>query len=153
MPTDGPPPPGSEGNLAFQLSIIDTASGAIEWAPETGDRYGWPLPDSVVEDLGRTPEFGVTEFSVPDSIPRGDPFTSSITVENTGDRDGRFLAVVLDEGASSVPLQSKFTMEVPVGETVSRDLIGREIEDDRDSVTRVLDWGIEERQGTVSISE
>lgn len=145
--------PGSEGYLAFQVSIADIASGAIEWAPETGDRYRWSLPGSLVEDLGLTPEFGVTEFSVPDSIPGGDPFTAAITVENTGDRDGRFLAVVLDEGASSVPLQSMFAMEIPVGETVSRELTGREVETDRDSVTGVLDWGIDERRATVSISD
>lgn len=145
--------PGSDGTLNFQVSLVDTESAAIEWAPESGDRYRWQLPTSVVENLGRTPEFGVRDFSVPDSIPRGDPFTASLTVENTGDRDGRFLAVILDQGSGSVPLHAMFTMQVPVGETVSRELSGREIQGDRSSVTAILDWGIEERTATVSISE
>lgn len=145
--------PGSDGTLSFQVSLVDTESAALEWAPGSGARYRWPVPTSVVETLGRTPDFGVTDFSVPDSIPRGDPFTASLTVENTGDRDGRFLGVVLDEGGSSVPLHAMFTMQVPVGETVSRELSGREIQDDRSSVTALLDWGIEERTATVSISD
>ncbi len=145
--------PGSDGTLSFQVSLVDPGSAALEWESEAGDRYRWTLPDAVLEDLGRAPEFGVTDFSVPDSIPRGDPFTASITVENTGDRDGRFLAVILDEGASSVPLHSMFTLTIPVGETVSRDLAGREIQGDRDSVTAILDWGIEERTDTLSVSD
>lgn len=145
--------PGGSGLLGFQVPIIQTRSGAIEWQPSAAEQYRWELPESVVSDLGSSPRFSVKQFDAPDSIERGDRFTAHLTVTNTGDRDGRFLAVVLSEGPSSVPLVNSFTVPVPMGETATRDISGREVEVERSSMTAILDWGITEQRDTFSIPE
>lgn len=144
--------PGGSGLLSFQVPIVQTRSGAIEWQPSAAEQYRWELPESVVSSLGSSPRFTVEQFDTPDSITRGDPFTARLTVTNTGDRDGRFLAVVLGEGPSSVPLVDVFTVPVPMGETATRDISGREVEVDQSSTKVILDWGIAEQRDTFSIS-
>lgn len=145
--------PGSSGKLSFQLPIAQAQSGAIEWRPSSDEQYRWQLPDSVVANIGASPRFKVEEFAVPETITRGNPFTASLTVTNTGERDGRFLAVVLNEGASSVPLVSEFTVPISAGQTVTHDLSGQSIEGEQSSMTAILDWGINELQTTFSISD
>jgi hypothetical protein len=145
--------PGSSGKLSFQLPIAQAQSGAIEWRPSSDKQYRWQLPDSVVANIGASPRFKVEEFAVPETITRGNPFTASLTVTNTGERDGRFLAVVLNEGASSVPLVAEFTVPIPAGQTVAHDLSGQSIEGEQSSMTAILDWGINELKTSFSISD
>lgn len=142
--------PGSAGRLAFPVRVSPVETAAIEWRPSEGERYRWSLPAETVADLGRSPRFEVTEFDVADSLERGDPFGATLAVANHGDRDGRFLAVVLPEGASSVPLVSEFTVPVPAGESVTRDLSGRPISLDPSDLTAILDWGIDRREVPVA---
>jgi len=144
---------GSSGKLSFRLPIAQAQSGAIAWRPSSDEQYRWQLPDSVVAKIGASPRFEVEGFAVPAMSKRGNPFTASLTVANTGERDGRFLAVILNEGPSSVPLVSEFTVPVSAGQTVTQDLSGRAIEGEQSSVTAILDWGINELQASFSISD
>lgn len=145
--------PGRSGLLSFQVPITQVQSGAVVWRPSSTEQYRWTLPNPVVKNIGSSPRFEVKKFAVPDTITRGNPFTASLTVTNTGDRDGRFLAVVLTEGPSSVPLVDEFHVSVPVGKTVTHDLSGRPVEVERSSMTAILDWGINEQLASFSITE
>lgn len=145
--------PGKSGRLSFQLPVVQAQRGAVVWRPSADEQYRWTLPDSVLTMIGSAPRFKVTQFAVPDSITRGNPFRATLTVRNAGNRDGRFLAVVLTEGPSSVPLIGEFTSAVPVGETITRDLSGRGVDVERSSMTAILDWGINEQQASFSITK
>lgn len=145
--------PGRSGLLSFQVPVVQAEKGAVEWRPSSTEQYRWTLPNPVVKNIGSSPRFEVKKFAVPDTITRGNPFTASLTVTNTGDRDGRFLAVVLTEGSSSVPLADEFHVSVPAGKTVTHDLSGRPVEVERSSMTAILDWGINEQQASFSITE
>jgi hypothetical protein len=143
----------SSGKVSFQLPIAQAQSGAVEWRPSSDEQYRWQLPDSVVRNIGASPRFKLEDFAVPETITRGNSFTASLTVTNTGERDGHFLAVVLDGSSSSVPLVSEFMIPISVGQTVTHNLSGRSIEGERSSMTAILDWGINELQRSFSISE
>lgn len=143
----------SSGRRSFKVPVVQAQSGVIEWRPSSEEQYRWTLPNNVVKNIGSSPRFEVNQFAVPDTITRGNRFTASLTVTNSGGRDGRFLAVVLTEGSSSVPLVSKFTVSVPKGETVTRDVSGSEVEVERSSMTAILDWGIDTQKASFSITE
>lgn len=143
---------GSSGSLSFHVPIVRAQSGMIVWRPSATERYRWELPEPALTALGNSPRFEVEKFSVPGAITRGNPFTARLTVTNTGERDGRFLAVVLDDTSSSIPLVDEFTVPVPRGETVIHDVPGRPVETDRSSITAILDWGIDRQEATFSIS-
>lgn len=144
---------GNSGKLSFRLPIVQAQRGAIEWHPASDERYRWQLPDSVVAQIGASPRFEVEEFAAPETFKRGNSFTARYTVTKTGERNGRFLAVVLNEGPSSVPLVSELTVPISAGQTVTHDLSGRAIEDEQSSVRAILDWGINEIQASFSISD
>lgn len=145
--------PGSSGVLSFQVPVVQAERGEIEWRPSSDEHYQWTLPNSVVTAIGSSPRFEVVEFNVPNTISRGNPFTASLTVRNTGDRDGRFLGVILTEGASSVPLVEKFTLPVHAGETVTHNLTGRPLDLERSGMTAILDWGLAQQRTSLSIVE
>ncbi|WP_338729487.1 hypothetical protein [Haladaptatus sp. DJG-WS-42] len=144
--------PGQSTRLSLLVPVQAVESGAIEWTVSADEQYRWTLPDAVLTKLAKSPEFE-TEFSVPESIPRGDSFTASIDVTNTGDRDGRFLAVVLDQGAGSLPLVPKFTFPVSIGETVSRELSGEAVRTDSSEMTAIFDWGLERQTASFAVTD
>ncbi|WP_332899717.1 hypothetical protein [Haladaptatus sp. CMSO5] len=144
--------PGHSTRLNLLVPVQAVESGAIEWAVSPDEHYRWTLPDAVWTKLAKSPEFE-TEFAVPESIPRGEPFAASVEVTNTGNRDGRFLGIVLDQGAGSLPLVSEFTFPVSVGETVSRDLSGRAVNSESGRATAIFDWGLERQTATFTVTE
>ncbi|WP_410766463.1 hypothetical protein [Haloferax sp. DFSO60] len=144
--------PENPAPLSVEVPLAQAERAAIEWQPSADETYRWELPQSVVEQFHSEPRFSVTEFSVPDTVERGEPFTVRLSVSNTGDRDGRFLGVVLGTGPSSLPLVSTFSFPVPVGETVSRELSGR-TNTEKSSMTAILDWGLGEKRASFSVSE
>lgn len=144
--------PGQSTRLSQLIPVQVVENGAIEWTASSDEHYRWTLPDVVLTKLAKSPEFEV-EFSVPESIPRGNPFTATLDVTNTGNRDGRFLGVILDQGAGSLPLVSKFTFPVSVGETVSRDLSGEAVRTDSSEMTAIFDWGLERQTESFAVTE
>lgn len=143
--------PGRSGTLSFRLPVVEAQSGAVEWRPSSSERYRWELPASVVSSVGAAPSFEVTAFDVPETIRAGESFTATLTVSNTGDRDGGFRAVILDQAASSLPLASGITVPVPTGERVTREISGATVTESDSPVTAVLDWGIDRREATFSV--
>lgn len=144
--------PGSSGSLAFRVTVSEPAAGAIEWRPDDDERFRWALPDALVADLARSPTFEVRRFDVPGSIDREAGFQATVEVANVGARDGRFLAAVYDQGASSFPFVGTFEFDVPVGESVTRELSGRAVRGDRSSATAILNWGIDRLEASFSLT-
>lgn len=92
-----------------------------------GDEGVLPLPDALSQRLAEpSPAFERRSLSVPETVSQGESLPVSLTVENTSDVDGRFLAAVYwpteliaDDDESHV-----LETQVPAGEraSVSRDL-------------------------------
>jgi len=60
---------------------------------EPGGGLRWPLPDAAREALtDPVATFDLVALSAPDSVSAGDSLSVSLTVENTSETDGRFLA-------------------------------------------------------------
>jgi len=71
----------------------DADSGGDGATAEPSGGLSWPLPDAAREGLtDAVATFDLVDLSVPDSISAGDPLSVSVTVENTSETDGRFLA-------------------------------------------------------------
>jgi len=90
-------PMGGDGPqfVAFEVpSPLDAADPAIRFE-RNGDSAEWPLPDEAVTALAEpSPSFDLDSLSVPDSVQQGDPLEVELTVTNTSDTSGRFLAAV-----------------------------------------------------------
>lgn len=145
--------PGNSGRVHLQIPVRQAQQGAVEWRAGDGERFRWTLPSSVVSRVGLAPSFEVTAFDVPAELSRGEQFTGSVTVSNTGERAGTFRAMVLNQGASSLPLAGSVTVPVDVGETVTHDISGATLMSSQSTVTAVLDWGLGERRATFSVTE
>ena len=139
------------GPLAFPIPVSPADQVWVEWGASERDRFRWPAPDSVVTDGGRSPAFEVRRFDVPESVERNADFRATLEVANGGDRPGRFLGAVYDLGAGSLPLVTKFVFDVPVGESVTEELEGREVGGDRSRATAILDWGVDQREASFEL--
>lgn len=105
--------------LAFPVPADpDPRSAAVVWT-RTGVAVRWDLGPDLVEDLGLEPRFTVESFEVPPEVREDIDFTATVTVSNTGERDGWFVAEVGDAALSD---QSEFSVRVPMGATVSHDV-------------------------------
>jgi hypothetical protein len=81
--------------VAFELDSpldADDPRIVLERGGESGE---WDLPDDARETLAASaPSFDLDSLSVPDSIQQGDPLELELSVTNTSDTAGRFLAAV-----------------------------------------------------------
>jgi len=110
--------------LAFTVpSPLSASDARIRY---TGEGSGeWPLPEAATDRLAAAaPQFELDDLSVPDTVSQGDPLSVSLTVTNTADVDGRFLAAVYwptkliaDDDESHV-----VEREVAAGETASESI-------------------------------
>lgn len=114
-----------EGFVAFDLpSPLDAWDPAIH-LEHGGDTAEWSLPDDATQTLGEPePTFELDSLSVPDSVKQGDPLDVELTVTNTSDTEGRFLAaaywptgVIEDDDESHVVAET-----VAAGATVTQSL-------------------------------
>ena len=149
--------PGRDGRLAFPVPVGRADAVGVRWTPASDEQYQWSLPGSVTDAVSRSPAFTVDRFDVPEQFDAGERFTADLSVSNGGDRDGRFLGVVLNQGAGSVPLVPKFAMPVPAGGSESRQVRGgMELEPfsagSESEMTARLDWGGEERRETFQVT-
>lgn len=83
------------GWVAFEIpDPLDTDRIALAYESD-GRVFSDSLPAEVVETLARPPaEFEVAAFEFPESVRQGDSFEVSVAVENTGEVDGVFRAVL-----------------------------------------------------------
>lgn len=114
---DGPigaePVPAVEtGVVGVPFPVASYESAAIRWDAGTSV-VDWTLPASVRTLLAQTATFSVTEF---DAGRRDGERVVSITADNSGERDGRFLGRVSFEGFSGGELVS---FDVAAGESNS----------------------------------
>lgn len=141
---------GDQSRIGFRIPVGDVQHGVLEWRPREDERYRWEIPTSILADLEVSPRFEVESFTVPESIERDEQFTGSVTVQNVGERDGRFLATVESLGSASVPIAGPFSFEVAAGETVTHQFSGR-TEIDSGEKNAVLDWGLGSRQESFTV--
>jgi len=145
--------PENAGKIGLQIPIVEAEEAAIEWRTSSEEQFRWTLPKSILEGLRNSPKFEVTRFEVPDEIKSGSVFTGSVTVTNTGSRDGRFTAMVVNEGSTSIPLLSKFSTRISIDETITEEFMGREIEEESSEISAVLDWGINSKRSTFTVTD
>lgn len=81
--------------VVFQIpSPLEVAEPVIH-LDHGGESAEWSLPDEAVSSLAAPePSFELDSLSTPDSVRQGDRMDVSLTVTNTSDTDGRFLAAV-----------------------------------------------------------
>lgn len=137
--------------VGFHLPRMDVDDVGIVW--DAGEsRPLWKLEAAVVEKLSAVPEFSVESWDVPTSVERGSTFEVSVTVENTGDRDGRFLTE-LDADIGSLPLDEVSTT-VQAGKTKTATFLLRpRTYSGIGEFPVVLDWGAGRRTQSVSVTD
>ncbi|NHX37343.1 hypothetical protein G9C84_12900 [Halolamina sp. R1-12] len=81
--------------VAFELdSPLDAEDPRIV-LERGGESAEWSLPDDARETLAASaPTFELDSLSAPESVQQGEAMTVELTVTNTSDTDGRFLAAV-----------------------------------------------------------
>ncbi|WP_396610724.1 hypothetical protein ACH9L7_10860 [Haloferax sp. S1W] len=115
---------------------------AVRWRGT--QTVSWTLSDDIVASLRRAPDFTVESFVVPETAAPETDVDVSLTVQNTGDRDGRFLAELGPAGLSD---QSEIEVRVPAGETKTTTRPVQVYFSDDDTADVVLRWegGTEQR--------
>lgn len=140
--------PAPDGSVAvgfeFPTDGIEAANGRLDWGSGS-----WSLTSETLERLSTPPQFTVREFSVPDRAPGESEITATITVENTGGSDGRFLA---EFGSTRLSDQSETTIQVPAGERVTetRSVVLHQRDGE---ATIVLGWGADRVERTVTLDQ
>lgn len=135
-------------HVAIKVPVVDADRAALVWAREDGPQPRWQLGTDVRETLRAAPDFAARGWTVPDRVESGDALEVSVTVENTGDRDGRFLTTLgVKLGSVGLPETS---IDVPAGETrtLTRTLQPEYYESE---LRVVLDWGAGRRTASVEV--
>ena len=146
-------PPGLNdrpGLPAFPAPITDATDAAIVWLRDDTPSVRWRLSPETVELLGQSPMFTVRSFETPDSVSRGDLFKATVTVANTGERDGHFIT---EFGAGPLSDHGEVTIDVPAGtEQTHTGTMDPHYSDDTDEIDVTLDWGCDRLHRTVSVT-
>lgn len=109
--------------------------GAIVWEPEEWESVKWLLPESILTTIANPPAFKLHGFEARDAS--GDEIEVTLTVENTGDGDGIFLA---EAGDAEFSDQDEIRLEVAAGEKVTETRRVSASFGDSDQMTVVLRW-------------
>jgi hypothetical protein len=109
--------------VAVPVEAAPAASAAVAYRPDDEVRAAWALDDATVGALPAVPDLRLRDAAVVDAD--GDVGVR-LSVENVGDRDGAFLALVapawVADGAEPVGFA------VPRGETVTETVVPAEIQ-------------------------
>lgn len=137
-------------SIAFPAptELIDP-DGAILWNDDSDSAVAsWSLSQEVLDVLAAPPLFSIESFSVPETASPESSIDATISVKNTGDSDGEFLAEL---GSTQLSDQGEIAVDVPTRETVSHtesvSLHGQAGNEE----TIVLDWGQQTLERTVKI--
>lgn len=137
--------------VAIEVPVVNADEAGVVWSRKDGPAARWSLGRGTVEKLAAAPAFEVRSWSVPDRVQYGDPFETTVTVANVGDRDGRFLAEFgANQGSSDVP---EVSWRVPAGaERSVTEFINPHYYEGVESIPVVLDWGTESKRRTVQVT-
>ncbi len=137
-------------SVAFAVPTFATATaGQLLWDGRTSSPdAAWTLPQAVLDVLAAPPELTVSAFEVPNKAAQHSSIEPAITVRNSGENSGTFVAEL---GSTQLSDQSEIRFDVPAGgrethiEPVS--LYGSAGSDE----TIILDWGEEMLERTLHI--
>lgn len=145
--------------VGFEVPLdLDPDQVSVEWRGDEGETARWVWGEDLVRNLGRPPEFRVTEIDHPDSFVCGERYLASITVANEGGRTEEFRAIfpatepIAEEQTTgfsgSVPASDRATLKAYL--EFPPPLRTDECDDDVDAATFVLDWGLDTQEITMS---
>lgn len=141
-------PAGSEGTLAIPVRTATAERAAIRWRA-AAEPVEWRLADAHRSAIARAPAFEVRTFSVPDAVEHGAEFDASLTVANTGERDGEFLAEL---GATTISDTPELRFDVSAGAVVDHvEPVTPHYPADAQKLQIVLHWGVDRLDRTVAV--
>lgn len=147
-------PPGLHdwpGIPAFPAPITDASSAFVLWLRETAPPVRWRVPTDTVDRFSWAPAFAVQSVEVPETVSRGSVFDASVTVANTGDRDGRF---VTEFGAGPISDHGEITVDVPAGtEKTHTEQLNPHYPESADEIDVTLNWGCDRTTQTVTVTD
>jgi len=120
-----PEPAESRWTLVFDvLAPLSATDPRITYTGSDGtpgDGQTWPIPAEVRERLtAPAPVFELVELDAPNSVEYGETLSVPITVRNTAETDGRFLALVVFPTKTADDDEShEMSTHVPAGETAT----------------------------------
>lgn len=143
----------SRSPTAFAVPVLaEPAPESVRVVWTGGDReVSWGLGGDAVAKLGRAPEFEVRAFEVPEKVEKESSFEVAVTVANTGERDGTFVAEL---GATTISDQGEIRVAVPEGKTVTRrETLSPYYTEGKNELTLQLDWGRSSMTRTTQVIE
>lgn len=145
--------------VGFEVPLdVDPDQVSVELHGDAGEMARWSWGDDLVRDLARPPEFRVTEIDHPDSFVCGERYLASITVANEGGRTEEFRAIFPATEPIAEEQTTGLSGPIPAGGTATLEtylefpppLRAEECDDDVDTATFVLDWGLDTQEITMS---
>lgn len=140
--------------VGFTVPVdIEPDSVSIEWNGD-GETARWEGDDGLANALGSPPEFRVEGIDHPEAFACDEAFDVSVTVANDGGRDGVFQAVFPAVKPTTDDHPESFSASVSAGETTTWNgslefpphLHPDGCDDDVQSATFELDWGLDTRE-------
>jgi hypothetical protein len=108
-----------EGVLIYEVPA-DASEVSIGWSHgfSSGPDVYWELDAEAMEQFNSSPAFDVANLSIPSEVGVGRDVTGSVTIENTGGSDGRFLGSVdrRDQGNSVWKDVKTIEQQIPAGD-------------------------------------
>lgn len=146
-------PPNDFGGFDVAFSVpapTDATTGELVWKTDTETVAQWSLPNSVLQALRSPPQFTVESLAVPSHVSAGASVTAQITVTNTGRGQGLFRAEL---GPTTISDSQMVEFRVDAGQTLTQTVPVRIPTNADESVTVVLDWGVNRLTRTLTITK
>lgn len=135
--------------LAVAVPVGDYDDGEVRIDLGGGNAIHVPAPVEALSALADPPAFEVHDLSIESPIER-QTLEATITVENGGGTDGRFLAELGPVTVSDTP---EIGFDVPAGETVSNEVSVTVVAPrGSEEATIRLEWGVDQLEQTVEVA-
>lgn len=139
------------GWIAFEVpNPLDAESVELVYESDGGS-VSEPIPSETAAELAApAPEFELVSLDAPESVGAGDVFDISVTVENVGESDGTFRAVLNETHPTYGPFP--MVVRVPAGEQREwRETFGEYASDDTEKYSYDFRSSIEDRDLEVEV--
>ena len=137
---------------ALSVPVDDYDSAGVVWHHEGDRKAMWRLGADTIELLASAPSFAVRRFEAPETVQRGESIEATLTVANTGARDGTFVAefgdftLISDVGEETVDV-------IAGGETTRSLTYDPPYWRDVSEIQLTLDWGSDQASRTVTVED